>query len=96
MGISMDISMAAGVMIPLIGTSLGSAMVFFMRNQIHRKVEKLLMGFAAGVMVAASVWSLLIPSIEMAAEQGKVAWIPYRGAGAESRCRAAAKTPFPI
>lgn len=76
MGISMDISVAAGVMIPLIGTSLGSAMVFFMRNQIHRKVEKLLMGFAAGVMVAASVWSLLIPSIEMAAEQGKVAWIP--------------------
>lgn len=76
MGISMDISVAAGVMIPFVGTSLGSAMVFFMRNQMNRKLEKLLMGFAAGVMVAASVWSLLIPSIEMAAEQEKVAWIP--------------------
>lgn len=76
MGISMDISVAAGVMIPFIGTSLGSAMVFFMRNQINRKLEKLLLGFAAGVMVAASVWSLLIPSIEMASEQEKVAWLP--------------------
>lgn len=76
MGISVDINAAAGVMIPFIGTSLGSAMVFFMRNQINRKLEKLLMGFAAGVMVAASVWSLLIPSIEMAAEQEKVAWLP--------------------
>jgi len=76
MGISMDISAAAGVMIPFIGTLLGSAMVFFMRSQMNRKLEKLLMGFAAGVMVAASVWSLLIPSIEMAVEQEKVAWIP--------------------
>lgn len=76
MGINMNISAAVGVMIPLIGTSLGSAMVFFMRNQMNRKLEKLLMGFAAGVMVAASVWSLLIPSIEMAAEQEKIAWIP--------------------
>lgn len=50
----MDISVAAGVMIPFIGTTLGSAMVFFMRNQINKKIEKLLMGFAAGVMVAAS------------------------------------------
>ncbi len=49
----MDISVAAGVMIPFIGTTLGSAMVFFMRNQINKKIEKLLMGFAAGVMVAA-------------------------------------------
>ena len=76
MDINMDISAAAGVMIPFIGTSLGSAMVFLMRTQINRKLEKLLMGFAAGVMVAASVWSLLIPSIEMAAEQEKIAWIP--------------------
>lgn len=55
MGISMDISVAAGVMIPFIGTLLGSAMVFFMRNKINKKIEKMLMGFAAGVMVAASV-----------------------------------------
>lgn len=73
---NLDIGVAAGVMIPFIGTMLGSAMVFFMKNQINRKLEKLLMGFAAGVMVAASVWSLLIPSIEMADGQGKIAWIP--------------------
>ncbi|MDE6909592.1 MAG: ZIP family metal transporter [Lachnospiraceae bacterium] len=72
----MGIGVVAGVMIPFIGTALGSAMVFFMKNQINRKLEKLLMGFAAGVMVAASVWSLLIPSIEMADGQGKIAWIP--------------------
>lgn len=72
----MDISLLAGVMIPFVGTTLGSAMVFFMRNQINKQLEKLLLGFAAGVMVAASVWSLLMPSIEMASEQGKVAWIP--------------------
>ena len=76
MDINMDISAAAGVMIPFVGTTLGSAMVFFMRSQIDQKLEKLLMGFAAGVMVAASVWSLLIPSIEMAAEQEEAAWIP--------------------
>lgn len=73
---NLDVNVAAGVMIPFIGTTLGSAMVFFMKNQINRKLEKLLMGFAAGVMVAASVWSLLIPSIEMADGQGKIAWIP--------------------
>ncbi len=73
---SLGIGVVAGVMIPFIGTALGSAMVFFMKNQINRKLEKLLMGFAAGVMVAASVWSLLIPSIEMADGQGKIAWIP--------------------
>lgn len=76
MDINLDISVVAGIMIPFIGTTLGSAMVFFMKNQINKKIEKLLMGFAAGVMVAASVWSLLIPAIDMAAEQNKIAWIP--------------------
>lgn len=65
-----------GLMIPFLGTALGSAMVFFMRKEMNRKIEKLLLGFAAGVMIAASVWSLLIPAIDMAQEQGKVAWIP--------------------
>lgn len=65
-----------GLAIPFLGTTLGSAMVFLMKNKINKKVEKLLLGFASGVMVAASVWSLLIPSIDMATEQGKVAWIP--------------------
>ena len=54
-----------GLLIPFLGTTLGSAMVFFMKNKINEKVEKILLGFASGVMIAASVWSLLIPSIEM-------------------------------
>jgi ZIP family zinc transporter len=51
-------------------------MVFLMKNTMNKKAEKILLGFASGVMIAASVWSLLIPSINMAEEQGKVAWIP--------------------
>jgi len=64
------------LLIPFLGTSLGSAMVFFMKKQMNRKLEKLLLGFAAGVMIAASVWSLLIPAIDMVREQGGSAWIP--------------------
>ncbi len=56
------------LLIPLLGTVLGSAMVFFLRGQIPARVEKLLLGFAAGVMIAASVWSLLIPAIDMSEE----------------------------
>ena len=55
--------------IPFLGTSIGAAMVFLLKKQIAPKFEKLLLGFAAGVMIAASVWSLLIPSIEMAEKQ---------------------------
>lgn len=66
----------AGVTIPFLGTMLGAAMVFFMKNKINNKVEKLLLGFASGVMIAASIWSLINPSIDMAEEQGKIAWIP--------------------
>ena len=62
--------------IPFLGTVLGSGMVFLMKNKMNGKVEKLLLGFASGVMIAASVWSLLIPSIDMAKEQGDIAWIP--------------------
>ena len=65
-----------GMLIPFIGTTIGAAMVFLMKNEINKKIEKLLLGFASGVMIAASVWSLLIPSIEMAEEQGVIAWIP--------------------
>ena len=65
-----------GLMIPFLGTTLGSAMVFFMRKEMNKKIEKMLLGFAAGVMIAASVWSLLIPAIDMAEEQGKIAWVP--------------------
>lgn len=70
--------LAAGLLIPFAGTTLGSAMVFFMRG-MHKQVEKLLLGFAAGVMIAASVWSLLIPAIDMAGEMGQIAWIPAAG-----------------
>ena len=65
-----------GLLVPFVGTTLGAAMVFFMKNKMNVKLEKLLLGFAAGVMIAASVWSLLIPSIEMSVEQGKIAWVP--------------------
>lgn len=64
------------LLIPLLGTSLGAAMVFFMKNEMNRKLEKMLLGFASGVMMAASVWSLLIPAIEMSEEQGGLSWLP--------------------
>jgi ZIP family zinc transporter len=67
---------AIGLLIPFLGTSLGAAMVFLMKKEVNRKLEKLLLGFAAGVMIAASIWSLLIPSIDMTESQGKIAWIP--------------------
>ena len=65
-----------GLLIPFLGTTLGAGMVFLMKNKINKKIEKLLLGFASGVMIAASVWSLLIPSIDMAKTQNIVEWIP--------------------
>ena len=65
-----------GLLLPFAGTTLGAAMVFLLRDQMPSWVQKLLLGFASGVMMAASVWSLLIPSIDMAAESGGVAWLP--------------------
>ena len=65
-----------GLAIPFLGTTLGAAMVFLMKNKINNKIEKLLLGFASGVMIAASIWSLLIPAIEMSESQGKIAWVP--------------------
>lgn len=64
------------LLIPFLGTVLGSAMVFLMKNKMNVKVEKLLLGFAAGVMIAASIWSLIIPSLDMAKEQGDISWLP--------------------
>ena len=64
-------------MIPFIGTSLGAALVFIMKDEINPKVQKGLSGFAAGVMVAASIWSLLMPSMEMVEDKmGKFSWLP--------------------
>ena len=65
-----------GLLIPFLGTMLGAGMVFLMRKEISKKLEKLLLGFASGVMIAASVWSLLIPSIDMAKTQNIVEWVP--------------------
>lgn len=65
-----------GIMIPFIGTSLGSGFVFFLKNRINENIQKMLVGVAAGVMIAASVWSLILPSVEMAENQGVIAWIP--------------------
>ena len=65
-------SVIIGILIPFIGTSLGAFMVFFMKDKINEKIERLLLGFAAGVMIAASVWSLLIPAIEM---ESHIKWL---------------------
>lgn len=65
-----------GLLIPFLGTVLGSAFVFFMKKDMPVLLQKALLGFASGVMVAASVWSLLIPSIEMSSDAGKGAVIP--------------------
>ena len=62
--------------IPFLGTTLGSAMVFFMKNKFDRKVEKILLGFAAGVMMSASIWSLLIPAMDMSKQQEIAEWLP--------------------
>lgn len=69
-------NLVIGLAIPFLGTTLGAAMVFLMKNKINNKIEKLLLGFASGVMIAASIWSLLIPAIEMSESQGKIAWVP--------------------
>ena len=66
------LTLALGLLIPLLGTMLGAAFVFFMKGDMSLCLQKTLLGFASGVMVAASVWSLLIPAMEM--EEGKGAW----------------------
>ena len=65
-----------GLSIPFLGTVLGAAMVFLIKKEINPNLQKALLGFASGVMIAASVWSLIIPSLEMAEESGKIAWLP--------------------
>jgi ZIP family zinc transporter len=72
----MNFLIARGLLIPFLGTSLGAALVFFMKRELNVKLQNMLSGFAAGVMVAASVWSLLIPSMEMASDKGRLAFIP--------------------
>ena len=71
-----EFSVIIGLLIPLLGTMLGSAFVFFMKDEMSARVQKSLLGFASGVMVAASVWSLLIPALEMGADNGKWSVVP--------------------
>ena len=70
------LQLSMGVLIPFLGTTLGAAMVFLMRNKLNETVQKILSGFAAGVMVAASVWSLIIPAIEQSSDMGKLSFVP--------------------
>ncbi|MCD8015790.1 MAG: ZIP family metal transporter [Lachnospiraceae bacterium] len=72
----MNANVLAGLLIPLIGTTLGAACVFFLKNELKPGLQKSLLGFASGVMVAASVWSLLIPSMELSEEMGRLAFVP--------------------
>ncbi len=72
----MDRNVILGLLIPLIGTSAGSACVFFMRKELSTKLQQALSGFAAGVMVAASIWSLLIPAMEQSGHMGNWAFMP--------------------
>lgn len=73
---NMSMEIFGGVWIPFVGTMLGASCVFFMRGRMNSGVEKALSGFAAGVMVAASVWSLLIPALEQSENMGKWSFIP--------------------
>ncbi len=72
----MTLEVLEGVWIPFLGTTLGAACVLFMKNELSEKLQKILVAFAAGVMVAASVWSLIIPSIEQSQNLGKLSFIP--------------------
>ena len=72
----MTTTLVIGLLIPLLGTMLGSAFVFLMKDEMSARVQESLLGFASGVMVAASVWSLLIPAMEMEADSGKWSVMP--------------------
>lgn len=72
----MNWSIWLGVLLPFAGTSLGAVCVFFMKRQLNDNLERMLTGFAGGVMVAASVWSLLIPAMEGVSHMGRMAFVP--------------------
>ena len=72
----MNMEVVRGLLIPFVGTSLGAACVFFMRGKLNAMLQRSLTGFAAGVMVAASVWSLLLPAIEQSSGMGPLAFLP--------------------
>ena len=69
-------NIAIGILIPFIGTLLGASCVYLLKDKLNEKLEKFLLGFASGVMLAASIWSLLLPSIEMSEKQKIIPWLP--------------------
>ena len=72
----MLINIFEGILIPFVGTTLGAACVFFMRKTLSKSVQRALAGFAAGIMVAASIWSLLIPAIKQSENMGTLSFVP--------------------
>ena len=72
----MNRSVIIGLIIPFLGTSLGAGCVFLMKKQMNRQMERALTGFASGVMVAASIWSLLVPAMEQSSNMKKLAFVP--------------------
>ena len=72
----MSFEVLGGLLLPFLGTTLGAACVFFMKKGMHPTVQKILTGFAAGVMVAASIWSLIIPAIDQSSAMGKWSFVP--------------------
>ena len=72
----MNLLVFYGILIPFLGTSFGAACVFFMKHDMSERLSRILTGFAAGVMVAASIWSLLIPAMDQSEEMGKFAFVP--------------------
>ncbi|MDO4594053.1 MAG: ZIP family metal transporter [Tissierellia bacterium] len=73
----MDLNTIIGLLIPFAGTTLGAACVYLMKENLKDRTQKTLAGFAAGVMVAASIWSLILPAMEMVEDKmGKMAWVP--------------------
>lgn len=73
---AMQTEVIQGILIPFLGTFLGAACVLFMKNTLNTLLQRILTGFAAGVMVAASIWSLLVPAMEQAADMGQWAFVP--------------------
>ncbi len=73
------LEISKGILLPFLGTSLGSACVFLMKNQFNLNLKRLLMGFAAGIMTAASIWSLLLPALEQSEALGRLAFLPAAG-----------------
>ena len=72
----MRINIFEGILIPFVGTTLGAACVFFMRKTLSKLLQRALAGFAAGIMVAASIWSLLIPAIKQSENMGTLSFVP--------------------